>query len=68
MKEGIPGEPLNNAAYRFNLPGVETDSSPFRHMGRPGYEAETRELLRLKEDLDRMAERGEVILPKEDKA
>lgn len=63
MKEGTPGKPLNNAAYRFNAPG--SDRSPFRNVGKPGYEAETRELLRLEDELGRMAERGEVILPKD---
>lgn len=50
MKEGIPGEPLSNAAYRFNPP--ETGRSPFRNFGKPGYEAETRELLRLARELE----------------
>nr|WP_154921168.1 AbiV family abortive infection protein [Microbacterium testaceum] len=45
MKEGVPGESLPNAAYRFNPP--DADRSPFRNVGRPGYEAETRELMRL---------------------
>lgn len=63
MKEGIPGEPLNNAAYRFNPP--DADRSPFRNLGKPGYEAETRELLLMKEELDRKAERGEVTFPEE---
>ncbi len=63
MKEGIPGEPLNNAAYRFNPP--DADRSPFRNLGKPGYEAETRELLLMKEELDRKAERGEAIVPEE---
>lgn len=63
MKEGIPGEPLNNAAYRFNPP--DADQSSFRNLGKPGYEAETRELLLMKEELDRQAERGEVIFPEE---
>lgn len=54
MKEGIPCEPLNNAAYRFNPPGA--DRSPFRNLGKPGYEAETRELIALKEELDRREE------------
>ncbi|GGR41796.1 AbiV family abortive infection protein [Nocardioides luteus] len=51
MKAGIPGVPLKNAAYRFNLP--DADPNPFRNLGKPGYEAETRELLWMKEDLDR---------------
>ncbi|HEY3546152.1 MAG TPA: AbiV family abortive infection protein [Propionicimonas sp.] len=50
MREGIPGEPLPNAAYRFNPSG--TDKSSFRNLGRPGYEAETRELLNLAGQLD----------------
>lgn len=54
LSEGIPGEPLNNAAYRFNPPGA--DRTPFRNLGKPGYEAETRELLALKEELDRRDE------------
>jgi hypothetical protein len=56
MTVGIPGEPLNNPAYRFNRPGA--DRSPFRNLGKPGYEAETREQLLMKEELDRKAERG----------
>lgn len=56
MTEGTPGEPLRNAAYRFNPPGA--DRSPFRKLGEPGYEAETRELLRLKQELDRREEEG----------
>lgn len=50
MREGIPGEPLPNAAYRFNPSGA--DRSSFRNLGRPGYEAETRELLNLARQLD----------------
>lgn len=37
-----PGPPLTNAAYRFALPVDGKD--PFRNFGRPGHEAETREL------------------------
>ncbi len=55
LKDGTPGEPLNNAEYRFNPPSA--DRTPFRNVGKPGYEAETRELLRLEEELDRVAER-----------
>lgn len=51
MKAGIPGVPLKNAAYRFNPP--DADPNPFRNLGKPGYEAETRELLWMREDLDR---------------
>jgi AbiV family abortive infection protein len=50
MNPGIPGEPLPNAAYRFNPSGA--DRSPFRNVGRAGYEAETRELIRLAQELD----------------
>lgn len=47
---GIAGESLPNAGYRFNPP--ESDRSPFRNLGKPGYEAETRELIRFARDLD----------------
>jgi AbiV family abortive infection protein len=50
LKKGIPGEPLANAAYRFNPPGA--DRTPFRNLGKPGYEAETRELVWLSQELD----------------
>lgn len=50
MLEGSPGTPLPNPAYRFNPPGA--DRSPFRNVGRPGYEAQTREFQRLAESLD----------------
>lgn len=49
MKEGIPGESLPNEAYRFNPPGA--DRNPFRNAGKPGYEAETRELMRLADEI-----------------
>jgi len=55
IREGIPGEPLNNAVYRFNPPGA--DRSPFRNLGKPGYEAETRELQRLAEELDQQEDK-----------
>lgn len=45
---GHPGEMINNAAYRFNAPSEDQDPNPLRHMSKPGYEAETRELLRLR--------------------
>lgn len=45
IREGTPGAPLPNASYRFNPPGA--DRSPFRNLGKPGYEAETREIVRL---------------------
>jgi AbiV family abortive infection protein len=48
MLEGTPGHPLNNAPYRLRLP-----KNPLETLGQPGYEAETRELRRLKDDLDR---------------
>jgi len=49
MEQGVPGKSLSNAAYRFNPPGA--DRSPFRNVGKPGYEAETRELMRLSQEL-----------------
>jgi AbiV family abortive infection protein len=55
--KGTPSEPLLNAAHRFNAPGA--DRSPLRNLGEPGYEAETREFVRLAEDLDRRAERDQ---------
>jgi len=45
MKKGMPGRELRNAAYRHHLPGPE--SNPFGNVGRPGYEAQDRELRRL---------------------
>lgn len=50
MREGTPGQPLNNEAYRLKLP--EHGNDPFANMGKLGYEAETRELIRLAEELD----------------
>lgn len=50
-RKGLKGRPLNNEAYRLHLP--EPGSNPFANMGKPGYEAETRELLLLEERLDR---------------
>ncbi|GAB3163311.1 hypothetical protein GCM10027258_83470 [Amycolatopsis stemonae] len=44
-RAGKQGTSLNNDAYRLRLPGP--GSNPFATMGKPGYEAETRELLRL---------------------
>lgn len=58
MREGSRGEPLNNAAYRFHRP-EDDDPNPFRDVGRPGYEAQSRELLWLAERLD--AERNSEI-------
>jgi|GEM_PF-1745554 len=51
MREGSTGEKLNNAAYAFVLP-----QNPFENVGRPGYEAEDRELFALMDKLDREAE------------
>lgn len=48
MKQGVAGEALRNAAYRFS--GPSADRHPFRNLGKPGYEAETRELLTLMEE------------------
>lgn len=45
-EDAIPGTPLRNASYRFNDPEKKS-SEPFQNMGKPGYEAETRELLAL---------------------
>ncbi|SNS69836.1 abortive infection protein, AbiV family [Geodermatophilus pulveris] len=50
MRQGTPGKPINNAAYRFNQPSA--DQTPFLNMGKPGYEAETRELLRLADEVN----------------
>jgi hypothetical protein len=45
MRNGREGVPLNNDAYGFRLPAPGSD--PFAYLGKPGYEAETRELFRL---------------------
>jgi AbiV family abortive infection protein len=45
QRTGRPGRVLNNAAYRLHLPEAGTD--PFANVGKPGHEAETREILRL---------------------
>lgn len=45
MRQGKTGEKLNNAGYSFQLP-----STPFENVGRPGYEAQDRELSALWED------------------
>jgi AbiV family abortive infection protein len=50
IRDGFPGETSPNAAYRFNPPGA--DRSPFRNLGKPGYEAEARELMLLARELD----------------
>lgn len=54
IRDGVPGEPLANPAYRFNPPG--RDMSPFRNVGKPGYEAETRELRALADDIAKGSE------------
>lgn len=46
MREGREGTPINNAAYGFTL-----SSEPFGNVGRPGYEAQDRELKALWEAL-----------------
>lgn len=46
MREGTKGEKLNNAAYAFELP-----EDPFETVGKPGHEAEDRELRTLWERL-----------------
>ncbi len=61
MKKGVPGVPLNNAACRFNRAGG--GRSPFRTVGKTSYEAETGELQRLREGLDRKDVQRYVILP-----
>ncbi|WP_083888054.1 AbiV family abortive infection protein [Nocardia asiatica] len=48
LRHGRPGMTLNNDAYRLRLPSP--GSNPFQNMGKPGYEAQTRELLRLGEE------------------
>lgn len=45
MREGKTGKKLNNVAYAFVLP-----ENPFQNIGRPGYEAQDRELRALMED------------------
>lgn len=47
MREGSKGEKINNAAYGFPLP-----SNPFENVGRPGYEAQDRELFALMESVE----------------
>ncbi|MGP5077947.1 AbiV family abortive infection protein [Brachybacterium alimentarium] len=46
MREGSEGTPINNASYGFTL-----SSEPFGNVGRPGYEAQDRELQALWERL-----------------
>lgn len=46
MREGTKGDKLNNAAYAFVLP-----DNAFETVGRPGYEAQDRELWALRNEL-----------------
>jgi hypothetical protein len=48
--QGRPGRVLNNDAYRLHLAGP--DSAPFAHLGKPGHEEVTRELLRFTGEAD----------------
>lgn len=50
MRLGREGQRLNNDAYRLHLPRPGSD--PFRNVGRPGYEAQDRELRRLAAETD----------------
>lgn len=51
LREGKPGVPLRNAGYRFFDPN-EDHGDPLRTFGKPGYEAQTRELFALMSDID----------------
>ncbi|WP_146603912.1 hypothetical protein [Micromonospora deserti] len=51
MRQGREGRKLNNDGYRLHLP--EPGSNPFQNLGKRGYEAEARELMRLAEESDR---------------
>ncbi len=53
MREGTEGEKLNNAAYAFTLP-----ENPFENIGRPGYEAQDRELRMIAEETPSTASEG----------
>jgi AbiV family abortive infection protein len=50
MRIAQPGQKLANDAYRLKRPAGNTH--PFANAGRPGYEAETRELLNLATEMD----------------
>lgn len=50
MREGRAARKLNNDGYRLSRPDLK--SNPFANLGRPGYEAETRELLELAGQID----------------
>lgn len=45
MRQGVPGHELHNDGYRYLLRGP--GSSPFENVGKPGYEAQDRELWRI---------------------
>ncbi|RAU92883.1 AbiV family abortive infection protein [Mycolicibacter senuensis] len=49
LRAGKPAGVLNNDAYRLRFP--EPGANPFANLGRRGYEAETRELMRLADQL-----------------
>ena len=49
-RRGRAGRDLNNDEYRFRL--CEPDADPFENNVKPGYEAETRELLRLLDEYE----------------
>lgn len=49
MRRGRPARRLDNDGYRLQLPAT---GHPFENVGRPGYEAQTRELIRLAGELD----------------
>ncbi|MCA2256012.1 AbiV family abortive infection protein [Mycobacterium intracellulare] len=49
LRAGKPAGVLHNDAYRLRLPGPE--ANPFANLGRRGYEAETRELIQLADQL-----------------
>lgn len=56
MREGVKGKRLNNDAYRLRLPDPE--SNPFENLGKPGYQAETRELMRMMDEREGRERRG----------
>ncbi|MEV5001218.1 AbiV family abortive infection protein [Nocardioides sp. LML1-1-1.1] len=57
QRRGKEGRELHNDAYRLHLPGRE--SNPFENVGKPGYEAETRELIWLSEEIDKREEQDQ---------
>ncbi len=65
MRRGRAGTKWNNDGYRLHLPGAGSD--PFANLGKPGYEAETRELLQLADQLGMLpAEEGQAETDTED--